>query len=451
MTPGAAHLPVSNGTRLGLVVALVLAALPRTATANGRFPATISLSAREDAPDTLMLGATYGLVLSVNQGANWFWVCEQAIGYMGTFDPIFLHANSGAFFASTFDGVVRSTDGGCEWMPVTGLDGEGILSLVEDPGTPGRFYAGGGGGTMMGFDAVYVSNDDGVTFTPTALTHPSRFFQGVAVAPTNPMVVYAAGWHFNPRESFIHRSDDGGATWMDYEHPLASPDWIELLGVSSTDENIVLWLHNGNSDSIMRSVDGGMTATQVLDFADPSNPFAGFTITADGTMYALALGSGLFRSFDDGATWESVAGTPPLSCISAVGMRLYGCASPFATPTGWALGYSDDGGKTFTGIYNLPDVDDVLGCPVGSATTELCTPLLPQLRATLDITGIDDAGTTDSGTGSDAGVSTDSGTDNGGGDCKCRLSRAGPGPNLPATLLTAGLLALLVVGRRRRR
>src|SRR5689334_19563676 len=91
-----------------------LAAAP--AYANGRWPATSSIALRPDRDDYLLIGTTYGAVISFDRGAHWKWICEQSIGYGGVIDPTFLWQPDDTLYAVTFFGLSISRDKGCNWV-----------------------------------------------------------------------------------------------------------------------------------------------------------------------------------------------------------------------------------------------------------------------------------------------------------------------------------------------
>jgi hypothetical protein len=91
------------------------------ARANGRFPATVNVHVRADDQDFILVPATFGLLLSKNGGQSFQWVCEEAIGYGGTYDPDYAVAADGRIFATTFAGLRVSTDSGCTFETLSGL------------------------------------------------------------------------------------------------------------------------------------------------------------------------------------------------------------------------------------------------------------------------------------------------------------------------------------------
>jgi hypothetical protein len=99
---------------LVLVSVIAVAAGAAPAAANGRMPATSTLHFRPGSTTDLYVGATWGLIFTSDGGATWRWVCEQAVGYGGEYDPDYVVTRAGALWATTLDGL-PTTSAGCVW------------------------------------------------------------------------------------------------------------------------------------------------------------------------------------------------------------------------------------------------------------------------------------------------------------------------------------------------
>jgi hypothetical protein len=69
---------------LAIVAALLY---PAAALANGRPPLTNGVHFRPGDNHSLYVATTFGLLVSHDDGCSFRWICEQNIGYGGTFDP----------------------------------------------------------------------------------------------------------------------------------------------------------------------------------------------------------------------------------------------------------------------------------------------------------------------------------------------------------------------------
>ena len=99
------------------LVAVVLA--PAVALADGRAPLTNGVHFQPGDDRSIYVATTFGLLISHDDGCSFRWVCEQNIGYAGTFDPRYRIASDGAIFATTFTGLRVSRDGGCSFTTAT--------------------------------------------------------------------------------------------------------------------------------------------------------------------------------------------------------------------------------------------------------------------------------------------------------------------------------------------
>jgi len=126
-----------------------------------------------------------------------------------------------AYFGSVGGGVWKSGDAGTTWTPI--FDQQHIASIgaiAVAPSDPNVVYVGSGEADMrsqIGFgDGMYKSTDAGKTWTHTGLVN-SRQIAKIIVDPRDANLVYVAvlGHAYGPNpERGVFRSTDGGATWQ---------------------------------------------------------------------------------------------------------------------------------------------------------------------------------------------------------------------------------------------
>jgi MYXO-CTERM domain-containing protein len=158
----------------------------------------------------------------------------------------------------------------------------------------------------------------------------------------------------------------------------------------------------------------------------------------------------LYRSTDGGLTFEaplpSGAEGPRYRCLAIRGNRLYACAGE--PGDSFLVGHSDDGGRTWTPMARLGDLEGQRPCP-GNACLSTALWLCQFYGAACEGLGALDGGSIDA---VDAG-SLDGGADLGGGSdgCGCRTGGTAPAPAALPLILMMGLAGLFAARRPRRR
>ena len=180
-------------------------------------------------------------------------------------------------------GIFKTTDAGLNWTPI--FDDQpvsSIGSLAVAPSDPNIVWAGTGESCIRSHisvgEGIFKSMDAGKTWTRMGLEQTGRIGR-VVVHPTNPEVVLACalGHAYGPQpERGVFRTTDGGASW---EHVLFVD---ENTGCSSL----------------------------AMDPANPRKLFAGMWQIDIKTWgrESGGPGSGLFVSQDSGTTWQRLTG-----------------------------------------------------------------------------------------------------------------------------------------------
>lgn len=192
-------------------------------------------------------------------------------------------------FYAGFDngGVWRSTDYGSTWVPLFDSQPTGSIGAIAvAPSDPNVIYVGTGAGIirpdLATGDGVYKSTDAGKTWTHVGL-RDSQMIANIAVDPKNPnrLFVAALGHPYGPNaERGIFRSTDGGATFAK-----------------------VLYKDEYTSGNDV-----------VIDPGQPDTVYAALWQQQQGFYENEAFGGtggGIYKSSDGGSTWKKLTGGLP--------------------------------------------------------------------------------------------------------------------------------------------
>jgi photosystem II stability/assembly factor-like uncharacterized protein len=265
------------------------------------------------------------------------------------------------------------------WRMIGPFRGGRTRALDGVPAQPNVFYIGAVNG------GVWKSDDYGRTWNPIFDSQPTQSIGSIAVAPSDPNVIYVASGEGLHRPDLsvgdgIYKSTDAGKSWTHLG--LRGGQQIPAIAIDPRDPNrlfaAVLGHPYGPSEGrgIFRSTDGGESWTKVLyqdentggsDIEmDPSNSSVLYASLwdsrqgpwEDATTYNGA-NSGLFKSTDGGDTWRQITNGLPKNLVqiniaiaASQPSRLYavlGTSESGAYASGKGLGVyrSDDAGKTW--------------------------------------------------------------------------------------------------------
>jgi len=210
------------------------------------------------------------------------------------------------------------------WRMIGPFRGGRTRAATGVPSQPNVFYIGQVNG------GVWKSDDYGRTWNPIFDGQPTQSIGAIAVAPSDPNIVYAASGEGLHRPDLsvgngIYKSTDAGKTWTHLG--LRNGQQIPALVIDPHDPNILFAAVLGHpygpnpERGIYRSTDGGVTWTKVL-FKDDRTGGADVVLDPkdsrviyaslweetlgpweDGNDYDGTKG-GLFKSTDGGNTWK---------------------------------------------------------------------------------------------------------------------------------------------------
>ncbi|GAA0710420.1 WD40/YVTN/BNR-like repeat-containing protein [Dokdonella soli] len=215
-----------------------------------------------------------------------------------------------------------------DWRLLGPFRGGRVLAVTGVPGQPAHFYFGAVNG------GVWETQDAGRTWQPIFDGQPVGSIGALAVAPSDPNVLYVGTGEVDMRSDIaqgdgVYKSIDAGKTWT--KVGLADSQQIGRILVDPRDANTVFVAALGHpygpnvERGVFRSRDGGVTwqkvlgpddATGAIDLAfEPGNPRVVYASLWQArrtpwNVYppASGPGSGLYKSTDGGDSWQPVRG-----------------------------------------------------------------------------------------------------------------------------------------------
>ena len=239
---------------------------------------------------------------------------------------------------ATGDGMYKSTDAGKTWTHLGLRDSQMIGYVDVDPTNPNRLFV-AVLGHPYGPSAergIFRSTDGGKMFEKVLYKDEYTSANEVRIDPSNPNIVYAALWQqqqsfiegqgFGAAGNGVFKSTDGGTTWTQLTNGLqnviqaniaiapSNPKVIYTFAATATPTNSVTGVVN-----LYKTTDGGEHWSLVSDssHSDP-RPLGRIgggdlpTITVDpkneNVIYSAS--TVMWRSEDGGLTWTAVRGAP---------------------------------------------------------------------------------------------------------------------------------------------
>jgi len=265
------------------------------------------------------------------------------------------------------------------WRMIGPFRGGRTRAATGVPSQPNVFYIGQVNG------GVWKSDDYGRTWNPIFDHESTQSIGAIAVAPSNPDIIYVASGEGLHRPDLsvgngIYKSTDAGKTWTHLG--LSDGFQIPALAVDPRDANkvfaAVLGHPYGSNEErgLFRSTDGGQTWQKAIykdentgasDVEiDPSNPdviYASMWEAREGpwedSNEVNGTGGGLFKSTDGGSTWHALTNGLPkdlsqlyVAIAPTDSRRLY--ATVAIAPSGLAFYRSDDAGENWYKVTDDP-------------------------------------------------------------------------------------------------
>ena len=262
--------------------------------------------------------------------------------------------------------------GGLRWRMIGPHRGGRTVAVSGVEGQPNVYYFGGVAG------GVFKTGNGGITWEPIFDSQPIASIGALAVAPSNPSIIYVGTGEADFRSDLtygngVYKSTDGGRTWKNIG--LTASQHISRIAIDPRNPDVVFVAAMGSAygpgpeRGVFRSTDGGANWQKVL-FRDENSGAIDVTLDPDHpqTVWAallhdrrppwsayppVTISGAIFKSTDGGAVWNPVtSGGLPEGDWGRVGLaiargthgqRVYALID--AKDGG--LFKSDDGGQTW--------------------------------------------------------------------------------------------------------
>jgi photosystem II stability/assembly factor-like uncharacterized protein len=269
--------------------------------------------------------------------------------------------------------------GQLRWRCIGPFRGGRTVGATGVPGRTNVFYIGVNNG------GVWRSTDFGQVWTPIFDDQPTGSIGALAVAPSDPDVIYVGSGEGLQRPDLstgdgVYKSTDGGKTWKNTG--LRDGQQISAVVVDPRDANRVYVAvlghpYGANAErGVFRTADGGKTWEKVLykdentgavavalDPADPRTLYAVLWASRQGPWENgqwQGPGSGLYKSADGGTTWKQLTKGLPThqQGLGRIGIgiapsdpkRIYALVD--AGPEHAGVYRSDDAGESWRRVSN---------------------------------------------------------------------------------------------------
>ncbi|HEX7877958.1 MAG TPA: FlgD immunoglobulin-like domain containing protein, partial [Candidatus Eisenbacteria bacterium] len=192
------------------------------------------------------------ILRSFDRGANWIEAIPPGGGSTTAFvAPYVLSPFSNTTLYAGRAIVYRSTNGGTSWTAGGAIAGRATISMFASPTQAGRIVV--GCEPDASGNSVWLSDNDGATWTNISAGLPNRYPLDVVIAPDNSATIYVTfGGYDIPH---VWRSTNSGGTWQNIGNALPDlPTWA--LAVDPLHPS---HLYVGNDLGVFVSPDGGLT------------------------------------------------------------------------------------------------------------------------------------------------------------------------------------------------
>jgi len=284
-------------------------------------------------------------------------------------------------------GVWKSNDGGASYSPIFDNHIQSIGQVAVDPNDPDQTIWVGTGeiwtrNSVSIGDGLYRTKDGGNNWEKIGFENSERI-SGIEIHPENSNVVYVsvlgALWS-DSDERGIYKTTDGGKTWkniLSINAGTGAADFVmdpnnpDVLYAAMWEHRRTAWDFNsgGTGSGLYKSIDGGATWNTIHNgFPEGILGRIGIAVAPSDSNRVYAViesekDKGLYRSDDAGASWTKTNGDFSLTVRPFYFSRIVvDPRNPDVVVKGGLSGsISRDGGNTFRALGNMhSDIHDIV-------------------------------------------------------------------------------------------
>jgi len=268
-----------------------------------------ALAVAPNAPNTIYATTSDGIYRSTDGGGTW--VKRTATGLSS---PSFVNtmavdpSNASVVYVGHFFGLYKTTNGGDNWTPVNAppLSSGSVFSIVFDPSTPSTMYVGTGNGVFKSTDsgATWIAqNNFGIPGIPN--------IHALAIDPTAPLTIYAGTFG-----NGLFKSTNGGGVWTAMNNGMggASPTNVSAVVIDPANPSTI---YTGHAQGGINKSTDGATSWSPLTNGVPQGAITAMVATSS-AVYAAA-GGGVIKTTNGGSNWTAAnAGLSSPSVVTLV-------------------------------------------------------------------------------------------------------------------------------------
>jgi photosystem II stability/assembly factor-like uncharacterized protein len=251
-----------------------------------------------NAPNTIYASTTDGLYRSTDAGTTWTKVTANGVSSISSASALAVDPNnSSTVFISVFSGLFKSTDSGNNFNTVgtIPLNFFSVSAIVFDPATPSTMYVGAGNGVFKSTDSGanwITQNNFNVPGTPNV--------RALVIDPTAPLTLYAG-----TSNNGLFKSTNGGGVWTAMNTGMGGPSATSINAITIDPSNTAT-IYTGHTfpGGINKSTNGGASWTPLTNQV-PQGTINAMVATSS-AVYAAIDNAGVIKSTNGGTNWSTV-------------------------------------------------------------------------------------------------------------------------------------------------